>query len=446
MSLASRSSVLRPPCHAVICACAALAACTGRDAATDLDGLAATYVETALRFDRHDPDYVDAYFGPPAWQSNAESDLETLAELRARADSALAAVTALEPSRMLALDRQRGAMLAKRFGSLLLRMDMVDPARERSLPLFDEESRILFDAVAPDNDAEHFRRILDQIAALIPGEAPLPERVEAFRRQFEIPKDRLAVVFEAAIAECRRRTLLHLPLPDTESFVIEYVTDQPWSGYNWYKGDYFSLIQINTDLPTFIDRAVDLGCHEGYPGHHVNNVLLERDLVEGKGWIEFAVNALYGPQSLISEGSANYGIELAFPGDERIAFERDVLFPLAGLDAALAERYYALGELLEQLSFAGNEAARDYLNGAITAEQAVDWLVRYTLTSPERAAQRVRFFDTYRSYVINYNLGQDLVRDYVEARAGGDPQRRWMEFERLLATPITPSDLVSATQ
>jgi hypothetical protein len=251
----------------------------------------------------------------------------------------------------------------------------------------------------------------------------------------------LPAVFDAAIAECRRRTLEHIDLPAGESFVIEYVTGQPWSGYNWYKGDYFSLIQINTDLPIYIDRAVDLGCHEGYPGHHVYGVLTERDLVEGQGWIEFSVNALYGPQSLLSEGSANYGIDLAFPGGERVTFEKDVLFPLAGLDPAQTERYHELLELLEELSYAGNEAARDYLNGTITAEQAAEWLVEYGLSSAERAAQRVRFFDAYRSYVINYNFGADLVRSYVEAQSAGDAARRWAEFERLLTSPLAPSDL-----
>jgi hypothetical protein len=59
-------------------------------------------------------------------------------------------------------------------------------------------------------------------------------------------------------------------LPAEESFTLEYVTNQPWSGYNWYKGHYTSLIQINTDLPVAISRALDLACHEGYPGHHTS--------------------------------------------------------------------------------------------------------------------------------------------------------------------------------
>ena len=34
----------------------------------------------------------------------------------------------------------------------------------------------------------------------------------------------------------------------------------------------------------------------------------------------------------------------------------------------------------------------------------------YALMPHDRAVQRVRFFDQYRSYVINYNLGKDMVR------------------------------------
>ena len=99
------------------------------------------------------------------------------------------------------------------------------------------------------------------------------------------------------------------------------MTDKPWSGYNWYQGGGRSVIQVNTDLPITIDRAIDLAAHEGYPGHHVYNALLEKHLVDGRGWVEFSVYPLFSPQSLIAEGSANYGIDVAFPGEERLAFE-----------------------------------------------------------------------------------------------------------------------------
>ena len=226
-----------------------------------------------------------------------------------------------------------------------------------------------------------------------------------------------------------------------ESFTVEYVTDKPWSGYNWYQGRYRSVIQVNTDLPIYIDRAVDLACHEGYPGHHVYNALLEKNLVRDRGWMEFSVYPLFSPQSLIAEGTANYGIEVAFPGQERIAFERDVLFGAAGLDASRAAEYYKVQALVDRLSYAGNEAARRYLNGEIDRADAVSWLTRYALTPAPRGEQRTRFMDKYRSYVINYNLGKDLIREFIESRDGGQPAKRWDEFVRLLSSPRLPSGL-----
>jgi hypothetical protein len=319
----------------------------------------------------------------------------------------------------------------------------MDMAERRYQP-FDVESYALFDAVAPHYDAAHFAPILGRIEALLPGEGPLVERLERFRAQFVIPTDRLAAVFDAAMAECRTRTLAHIDLPADESFTIEYVTNQPWSGYNWYKGDYFSVIQINTDIPIYINRAVELGCHEGYPGHHTFNVLIERELVDGRGWVEFTVHPLYGPQSLISEGSANFGVKLAFPGEERLQFERDVLFPIAGIDPAQAGVYDEIVGALDELAHAENEAARLRLSGELDAEGTADWLMRTELATRARAEQRVRFIETYRSYVINYNLGEDLVAAYINERAGNDVERRWAEFERVLAEPFSPADIGAA--
>ena len=135
------------------------------------------------------------------------------------------------------------------------------------------------------------------------------------------------------------------------------------------------------------------------------------------------------------------GIEVAFPGDERMRFEREVLYPEAGLDGSLAPSYARIQTLVDRLAYAGNEAARKYLNGALDREHTAEWLARHAMMAPARAEQRTRFFDTYRSYVINYNLGKDLVRDFIESRAGGSADRRWKEFVKLLASPRLPSGL-----
>ncbi|HYG64570.1 MAG TPA: hypothetical protein VEL74_18465 [Thermoanaerobaculia bacterium] len=405
-----------------------------------MNAIAESYVKLVLAVGQHDPDYVDAYYGPPEWRTQAEQAKRPLAEIRTEASGLLERLGATPPpAGGDEMERLRYEYLTRQLQSMAARVDMLAGKKMT----FDEEARALYDAAPPTHGAAHFQAILDELAKVVPGDAPLPERVEVFRQRFVIPKDKLDAVFTAAIDECRRRTAEHLELPPGESFEVEYVTGKSWSAYNWYKGNFHSLIQVNTDLPVFVDRAIDLACHEGYPGHHVYNALLEKNLVKDRGWPEFSVYPLFSPQSLIAEGTANYGIAVAFPGEERVAYERQVLFPLAGLDPSEAPRYYEMQRLLQRLNYAGNEAARRYLNGEIDGEAAADWLVRYSLTAPERARQRVRFFDQYRSYVINYNLGQDLVREYIEGRGGTEdnPGKRWEEFEKLLSSPRLPSGL-----
>jgi len=243
----------------------------------------------------------------------------------------------------------------------------------------------------------------------------------------------------AAIAECRRRTVAHMEMPEGEAFTLEFVTGKSWSGYNYYQGNYRSLIQINTDLPVRLSRAVDLGCHEGYPGHHAYNALLERDLMRGRGWVEYSLYPLFSPQSFIAEGTANYGIDLAFPHEEKRAFERDVLMPLAGLAPREAARYSELQEALEALTGARFTIARDYLEGRITREQAIELTQRYQLVGPDRARQTIAFTDQYRSYVINYGLGKDMARRWLERFPEG--RARWDAMRRILSEPTLPRHL-----
>jgi hypothetical protein len=405
----------------------------------NMDALAESYIKLVLSVGLHDPDYVDAYYGPPELRAQVDAEKLSLEAIKESASVALNQARMLARTQHEEMAMLRHQYITRQLESLMSRVDIL---RGQKLS-FDEEAQALYDAKPPSYPEEHFKRIVKELGSLLPGEGPIPPRYDKYKTDFIIPKEKLDTVFQAAVRESRARTKRYIPLPDQESFIIEYVTGKSWSGYNWYKGNSHSLIQINTDLPIYIDRAVDLASHEGYPGHHVYNALLERHLVRERKWMEFTVYALFSPQSLIAEGTANFGIDMAYPGPERVAFEREVLFPAAGMDGTRAGEYYRIHELVMRLNYAGNEAARGYLNGAMTREQAAEWLVNYALMSPERAMQRTRFFDQYRSYVINYNLGQDLVKQYIASRGGtaDKPEKRWEEFGKLLSSPRLPSGL-----
>ena len=413
----------------------ALSACATTPAQTDsLDAIAKDYVLLQLTIGEKEAGYIDAYYGAPAVQEQARADApqqsRTVA-LKVRAEQ-----FADDGVEGLSMDERRARFLAAQMTAARTRIRMMRGEQFS----FVEEAQGLFGVTPETPPLESFDPVLAEIDALVPGEGPLWQRLDRFNRQFDIPADRLPAVFDAAIAECKRRTLEHLTLPEGESFDLGYVTDKPWSGYNYYKGQYHSRIEINTDLPTRLNRAVDLGCHEGYPGHHVFSALLERDLVNGKGWVEFAVYPLYSPQSLIAEGSANYGIDLAFPGDEQLEFETRVLAPLAGLEGADLATYRKLNAATRALGPARYTISAQYLAGEIDAEKAKALLQQYQLLSPERAAQSLRFTDTYRSYIINYGLGRDMVQASVE-KAGPGQAERWARMIRLLSEPTLPGGL-----
>lgn len=421
-----------------------LAACATvvPERADSLDAVAEDYVRLQLVIGEKEEGYVDAYYGPTEWREAARRQAPTvsLPELRARVARLAARINAIEA----ATSYPAGSIEARRAPFLLANLRAAD-TRLRMLSgerlSFAEEAQGLFGVTPEIRPLADYDPVVARIDRLLPGSGPLNERVEAFQSRFTVPADRLDPVMRAAIAECRRRTAEHIDLPEGEQFTLEFVTGKSWSGYNWYQGNYRSLIQVNTDLPVRIGRAVDLGCHEGYPGHHVHNALIERHLARGRNWTEYMVYPLYSPQSLIAEGSSNYGYELAFPGDERLAFERAALYPLAGLSAEGAERYIALQKAMQDLSGARFTIARDFLEGRIDRATAIALTQRYQLVSAQRAEQLLAFTEQYRSYVINYGLGREMVAAYIEAQ-GADQATRWAAMERILSEPTLPSDLL----
>ncbi|MFC4291239.1 hypothetical protein ACFOWX_02300 [Sphingorhabdus arenilitoris] len=404
-----------------------------------IDELAVQYVKLSLEIGAQEDGYIDAYYGPDEWKPVGGSPPKERAQLLAETRQLLSAVQDAATQSRNPDTLRRTRFLAGQLRAAETRLLMANGQKFS----FAEEAERLF-AVRPL--LEPLSSYDDDLAALeklLPGEGSLSDRIEAAQAKVTIAPDRLQPVFDRAIAECKARTEAYIDLPDGESFKMEFVTGKSWSGYNYYQGSYNSLIQINTDLPIRLSRAVDLGCHEGYPGHHALNMLLEQRLSIAKGWREFSVYPLYSPQSLIAEGSANYGIELAFPGDEKMEFERDILAPLAGIAAADAERSAKLTQLLTSLSGARLTIAQLYLDAKIGREEAIALAQKYQLLTRPRAEQSIRFTEQYRSYVINYGLGLDMVRAYIEA-GGADVALRWKRMEAVISEPTLPADLAVA--
>jgi len=410
----------------------------------NLNKVAEGYVRLVLQVGLYDPDYVDAYYGPEEWkpkESSKDIDSSLLVDLQNTADNLLDELDKLSKYEATDIEKKRYRFLYKHLLSVKGKLYMLAGGKFS----FEQEAKTLFDTEVPDFPDEYFIEILKELNKILPGKGNLPERMNNLRKKFIIPVDKLDTVFNTAISECRKRTQAHLELPENESFIVEYVKDQPWGAYNWYKGNNFSVIQVNIERPIHIESAIGIAAHEGYPGHHVFNSLLEKNLTVDNGWVEFSVYPLFSPLSFLAEGTAIYGIEMIFPGDSKIKFEKEVLFPLAGLNPADADLYYKVLELTDKLDYADIHAAKNYLDGNWNREQTINYLVSYTLSTRERIEKKIQFIERYRAYIVNYNVGKDNVEAYI-IKNGGTPddlKRRWELFKELLSTPQTPSGLLN---
>ncbi|MGS0681498.1 hypothetical protein ACVBIL_10080 [Shewanella sp. 125m-7] len=399
-----------------------------------LNQFAEHYIKLVLAVGQHDCYYVDAYYGPKEWQK--ETYWQPLADLQHQHQLGSELLASLSPQLTAGELIERYQFLKTQWHSIGAYLNFLQ-GKQLS---FNEEAIALYDChLSPYSLVEH-QQVLADIASLIPGEGTLTERFNQFKSQFIVPKDKAAAVFTASVDIARRLTCQHMDLPENESFEIEYVNDKVWTAYNWYKGSSHSLIQLNQDQPLGIERYLELASHEGYPGHHVFNVLQEQKLVKAKQWLEYAIYPLYSPISYLSEGSANYALSLIMSDEEVLAFERDVLMPLAGLEGDLA-LFHKVLKLVKKLGYYENYVSQRLTDKQIDVETAEKMLIDGALYPDSRAKQRVQFFDRNRSYVINYSVGEDAVAAWVQAKAETNADK-WTRFEALLSRPLNASDML----
>ena len=407
-------------------------------AITTIDEAGEQFVKLGLELGEYDEYYVDSYFGPEEWREHAKKHLRSKQALVQATSELSATLEAIEPASEE--DSIRRRMLLRKVRAMNARARM----NNGEVFTFAEEAKLLLDADLVAADFDEFDHVLDEMDSIVPGEGGLNDRVNALRNSMVIPEDKLDVVFRRAIEECRQRTLDHIELPNDERFRLEYVTGVSWNGYLEYLGNNESLMSINTDVPMTLTRAIDLGCHEGYPGHHVYNLLVDQRFLQELGWIEFQLQPLFAPAMLIHEGSANYAVDLAFPGDEGVTFQRDVLAPLAGINAESVEIWNEYVVLNSQLGdHATSATAQRYIDGEITRDEAVQERIKYGLRTPRQAERNVRFVEEVRSYVLNYSLGEEIVSTYIDSQSSSQ-EDKWDAFERLINELPTASELTSS--
>ena len=388
------------------------------------------YLELGLRLGRLLDGFVDAYYGPATLQQRVEAEpLPATGALVADARRLLADLDAGDGD----IDARRRRWIHGQVRGLLV-----------SARRFDGETVAFADEVEDcygvrptridDDELADAHRRLD---AVLPGSGPLAERYTAWRESQVVPPDTLRPAIASLADDWRERTQQLFGLPEGEHIDWDLVSNEPWSGFNYYAGNLRSRVVINTDLPVLSLSLGILVAHEAYPGHHTEHARKEAGLVRQRGHLEETIFLVGTPQCLLAEGLADLGIEVIVPARERHAVVSSHLRPLGiPYDADVAAEISEVSELIGN-GTRGNAAFLLNADG-VDPEQVVDYVARWGLLPRPRAEKVVQFQTdpTWRAYVFCYIDGLRLCRSYVQS----DPAR----FERLITEAMLPADLLAA--
>jgi hypothetical protein len=394
-------------------------------AARPLD-LPLEYVRLGLRFDRLEAGFVDAFTGDPRLRAQvADEPAPTPQALR---DQARALLRELDAADLPAdrADYLRGQLTGLECSARKMSGEPVG---------FVDEVAAYFQVDVALGDPAEYVAAHAELAALLPGSGTLAERYAQHRRREECPPDRLEAAVHALSSALRDRVRGEYGLPEVETVRYEVVTDKPWSGFNYYEGDYRSRVAINADLPHRLGQLPHLVAHESYPGHHTEHCRKERGLVERAARTEHTVFLVNTPECLMAEGLADLGVQASI-GEGWGPWAAEILGDLGlRFDGHLAERVAAAAAPLNRVR---QDAAILLHDRGADTDEVVAYLQRWSLVSADRAAQQIRFLTDplWRAYISTYVEGFDLLSRWLAARPAEQPVAD--RFVRLLDEPLTP--------
>lgn len=398
-----------------------------------LDPVSADYVRLAFRMEPHIAGLIDAYSGPTDIRDAAQAEPATAADLVRDADALLEriAIEDLALSRVDYLTAQAAALatLARTLAGEEI--------------AYVDEVRQLFDIEAERVPDDAYAAAIAMLAEALPGDGAVPERLQRWKRQFEITVDAAKIAIDQIMNEARSRASGLTALPDDESVEIAFVSDKPWSGYNWYLGNARSLVEVNTDLPIRANALLDLMAHEGYPGHHTEHALKEIRLYHQRGYGEHAIQLINTPECVISEGVATLAESMIFAEGESARWQAEHVWRPLGIDAD-PEREARIVQAQWTLRSVGATAALLMHQDGRPEADVVRYLMEYGLATEEEARHRLRFIadPLWRPYIFTYHVGRDLLGRWLEeAEATGET--RESRFVRLLEEQLTPGAIAS---
>ncbi len=403
---------------------------------THLDDFGKAYLTISLEINKHLEGYVDAYYGPADLKAEIESgekkSPQTLTDDLAHLRDLIPTDNPSRHSYLTAIMRAMDCTIRTLNGE--------------EFDYLDEVYR-LFDINPEPIEENQFIKAHKELDSLLPGSDNLAHRLKQWRKQFEIPNEKLLELLDITRNETQKRTQEFVDLMEDEFVEVTLTSGQPWPAYNWYKGHARSQIDFNTDLPVSALGLVKLFAHEAYPGHHTELQIKEKRLYHDKSFAEQAVSILQIPPCVVSEGIAMTAVEIIFPDDSHYEWTSDVLFPAADLPVTSGDELRRIdGACRKMLFYFGGfafnvftNAALKYHSGELNEEQTIDYYRTYGLVTEESAKKAFDFlaYPMYRAYVQSYTQGYNLID---QAAHSNDKKTL---YKRLLTEEMLPSQLAS---
>lgn len=396
---------------------------------TDDQHLDEEFVMLALAINEHLPGYVDSYFGPNEWTQEAKQVGKLpLPDLTERTDQ-----LAMNISQANVLESQRKDFLARQISAMQMSLRLL-AGEKVSLA---DEVQALYD-VQPEWKNESIfveaQKLLDQI---LPSGGSLKERIESWDKSLEIPIEKVGELLPFVTNRLRELAHKKFSLPEDESFTVEFVSNQPWGAYNWYLGEYKSRIDINTDLPTRVNRLVGLIAHEAYPGHHTELSIKESTLIRQMNYQEHVLTLINSPACVIAEGIATTALKTVLADDDLEDWYREEILPRANMTHIDAAMMMEVDRAVHKLRSVWGNAAFMLHDQNKSTNEISSYSQNYGLSTEKEADQMMKFISNplYRSYIFTYDVGHDLLKELFTY---GD---RDTYFARLLEEPVTPSQI-----
>ncbi|HLJ34429.1 MAG TPA: hypothetical protein VKU38_12280 [Ktedonobacteraceae bacterium] len=395
------------------------------------------YVLLAFRIHRvvqtvYGSQFVEAYYGPPEWRQQAESEPELSAANLVRQTMTLADAL---PAQEFA--SQRASYLAKHVIAMetLCRKLCGEP-----FPL-EEEAKCCLDISPVWTPEEQFEQAHALYEMVLPGTGSIAERLKDYKSSLAFPLDQVDVLksfIDQAFVEARKRTLVLMELPAGETIEVQYLPEKAYDAAARYDGNYRTRIEVNVvasaaELPRLFDHKV---CHEAYPGHHTEYVLKEQYLYQQQGYIEQALVLTLCPQCVNTEGIAMMAHEMIFSPGEAEQWIAEHIYPFLHkeVDATILLRLRQASEML----FSVWDNALMLLDEGRSEAEVAQYFMRYMLVAEDKAVQMVAHLKhpVDGLYTLTYVGGQKLLRPWLQ---GPD---RVAVFRHFLKKQINPSSLV----